>query len=238
MGHKNLLVTRTYRRQKPECSRSSREASAARLRSRADIWTATDEEKNHTSGSTSLGVPLRDGTPSVDFAPARWHLAESLLPRLSGLLCFNLQLVHHLLHVRNHRRDPLRPRAFRLRVDLTSQRDNAIRDSVFYALVKLLANESSIQIALDTLVQVRVHRFCSALDARRNHCNLVSHNLVSREGPCDGFGVRLVIVRGNVSVQGDHALVTIPSDRDIFEAGLIQRCANARRNVGRISGCR
>src|ERR1035438_8555450 len=37
MGHKNLLVTRTYRRQKPECSRSSREASAARLRSRRNI---------------------------------------------------------------------------------------------------------------------------------------------------------------------------------------------------------
>src|ERR1022692_2075768 len=46
MGHKNLLVTRTYRRQKPECSRSSREASAARLRSRTD------------SGTVSAGVIL------------------------------------------------------------------------------------------------------------------------------------------------------------------------------------
>src|ERR1017187_4476224 len=94
---------------------------------------------------TSWGCRLRAAPPK---------LAEWLLPRRGGFLPFNLQFVHHLLHVGNRRRDPLCPCAGRLRGDLTSQCDDAILDGIFYALVKLLTDESRVQVALDALVQV------------------------------------------------------------------------------------
>src|ERR1035438_3577572 len=102
MGHKNLLVTRTYRRQKPECSRSSREASAARLRSRADIGPQTPRGDLAELGR-SWGLPPESHFPEYADATGipptaaervgcmiiqgrvRWPHTSNLLIRAGGL---------------------------------------------------------------------------------------------------------------------------------------------------------
>lgn len=64
-----------------------------------------------------------------------FQLAKPLLLRRTGLLLFNLQFVHHLLHVENRSGDIFGPCALCLRADLTSQRDDVILDGVFHGLV-------------------------------------------------------------------------------------------------------
>src|SRR5580704_11379745 len=60
-----------------------------------------------------------------------------LLVGRSGLLHFNLQLVHDLLDIQNRRRDLLRPRSGSLRVDVPGQRHDMILDGVLHIVVKL-----------------------------------------------------------------------------------------------------
>ena len=97
-------------------------------------------------------------------------------------MILNLQFVNHLLRVWNQRcNNPFGLRTLGLRVDLASQRDDTILDRVFYTLVKPMSDENSIQVFLDTLVQIRVHRLGVTFGTRRNYCNLIRYNLSVRD---------------------------------------------------------
>src|SRR5579872_1657746 len=77
----------------------------------------------------------------------------SFLVRRCGLLRLHLQFVHHLLDIWNGRCDVLCVRALRFRIDIAGQCDDYVLDSVLYALVESILDESGIQVPLDTLVQ-------------------------------------------------------------------------------------
>src|ERR1035437_10950857 len=84
---------------------------------------------------------------------------------------------------------PFRPSRAEFESDLASQRDSSVFNSVLYAFVKPVLYKRSIQVFLDTSVQICVHRLGIALCARQNHGNLVRHNLSARDGFRYGFSL-------------------------------------------------
>ena len=87
------------------------------------------------------------------------------------------------------------------------------------------------QILLDALIQIIVPGFCFFFYAHGNHGNLVRDNFCASQGLCQSFGLCFLGVTGNLSAKGHDALVTILTDFDIFEAGLIECLSDA---VGKI----
>src|ERR1035437_4705162 len=87
------------------------------------------------------------------------------------------------------RRDLFGHRALSLCVDLASQRDGGVFDSVLYAFVKFALYKGSVQVFLDPSVQICVHRLGIAFCARQNHGNLVRHNLSAGDGFRYGFSL-------------------------------------------------
>src|SRR5258706_4227963 len=162
----------------------------------------------------------------------------SFLLRGGGFLPFHLHLVHHLLYVKDRGGGLCGARALGFRVNIASERDDVILDRVFYVVVKTCLDQGCIQIAFDTFVQVRVHVLGITLGAWRNHRNLIRHHLGPRDRLGNEFGLGLVRVCRDVSAQGHDALVAILHCRDVLEARLIERCANAVFYVGCFRGCR
>jgi hypothetical protein len=83
-----------------------------------------------------------------------------------NLLPSNPHFVDHLEHVWNSRGDRFCPSALRSGIDLASQCDDAILDSVMYPFVESILDQRSVKAARYTLVHL-------TLGARPNHANVV-----------------------------------------------------------------
>src|SRR5579871_4026265 len=99
-------------------------------------------------------------------------------------------------------------------------------------MVHLVLDQRGVQILLDALVEIRVHRFCFFFCASGNHCNLVRDDLSAGKGLRQRFGLALVGLAGDFSAKGHDALVTILIHCDVLEACLIECFPDVVRNSG------
>ena len=89
-------------------------------------------------------------------------------------------------------------------------------------------------LASKCLVEIGVHGPGIAFASGRSHDDLIRDHLSRRDPFCNGFGLGLVRVRGNVSAKGHDAFVAILRDSDVFESGLVERFAETVRHIGRL----
>jgi hypothetical protein len=121
--------------------------------------------------------------------------------------------------------------ALGLRVHFSGQRDDAALHFVFHIVVQPVLNQCSVHVLLNACIQIGVYGLCFFFRTYGNYSDLICDNLRPRERPCHRFGLELVVFTGDLSAEGNDAFVAILTDGDIFEAGLIERFANAVGNI-------
>jgi hypothetical protein len=75
-------------------------------------------------------------------------------------------------------------------------------------------------------IQIGIHGSSIALGAQRGHRNLVRYHFSTGGGLCQSFRLCRVGIGGDVSPQGDNALVPIQIDGNFLEASLIECIAD------------
>src|SRR5882724_654171 len=172
------------------------------------VRAAPHSVKNNATFSTEMWRRLR-------------NLRAALLAGRSRLLVLHLQLVNDLLDVWNARRQLFDHGPSCLRVDVSSERDNAVLDVVLHRFVKFVLNQQRMKILFDRFVEIGVDFLGDTFVAWRPYRNLVGDYLGSRYRFSDGFRLRLVCFRGASSSECYDAFVAILTDAHIFKIGLV-----------------
>src|SRR5580700_9519374 len=151
---------------------------------------------------------------------------RSTLVRRTRFLILDLHLIYDLLHIWNTGCNFLRLVSPDLGVDVPSERNDAVFHAEIYVMFQMVLNQSRVHVALDTIIDVRVHILGVALRARRLDGDLIGNDLADGQGLCDRFSLLLVGVRSYVSAESDDAFVAILAYGNVLVAGLIERLAN------------